>query len=226
MATEPHLPGPGSQPGNHADGAVKWLLGALGFLWLGGLAVRTLRGEKRASAGGSGVPLGDVNRLGTHSRWAVMRLPKPSRGHETRDANARWILAVILFLLVFGLSLHAILAWFLSALKQGTTPTDRWRPVQPAVQQAARASFPVLQVSAPLDLQAFRAGEDAELGSYGWINKTSGVVRIPIERAMELVLQQGLPTRGSNGENQVGPSTWQLMQQRPQHRQPEIQGKP
>ena len=39
-----------------------------------------------------------------------------------------------------------------------------------------------------IDLQALRAREDAEITNYGWINRTSGIVRIPISRAMELVL--------------------------------------
>ncbi len=39
-----------------------------------------------------------------------------------------------------------------------------------------------------VDLQALRAREDAEITNYGWINRTSGIVRIPIARAMELVL--------------------------------------
>jgi len=49
-------------------------------------------------------------------------------------------------------------------------------------------------------------------------------VRIPIERAMELVLQEGLPTRSATNRNQRGPSTYQLMLQRPEHRESEIKG--
>jgi hypothetical protein len=33
------------------------------------------------------------------------------------------------------------------------------------------------------------------LHGYGWVNEAGGVVHIPIERAMELTLQRGLPTR-------------------------------
>lgn len=145
------------------------------------------------------------------------------KGHERRDANANWIVGIVAFLAVFGLSLHFILAGFLSSLKHMPPPTDRWRPAAPATQPVPGAPpFPRLQVSPPSDLGAFRAREEAELNTYGWINKTSGVVRVPIERAMELVLQQGLPVRTRTNETQVGSSTYQLMQQRPEHRQPEI----
>ena len=33
------------------------------------------------------------------------------------------------------------------------------------------------------------------LGSYGWVDKNAGVVRIPIDAAMKLTLERGLPAR-------------------------------
>ena len=38
-----------------------------------------------------------------------------------------------------------------------------------------------------------RAAEDAVLSSYGWVNEAAGFVRIPIDRAIERVVEQGLP---------------------------------
>ena len=35
--------------------------------------------------------------------------------------------------------------------------------------------------------------EDQTLGTYGWTNKGAGLVRIPIDKAMDLVAQRGLP---------------------------------
>ena len=43
------------------------------------------------------------------------------------------------------------------------------------------------------DLQAVRAQEDRILTTYGWVDKSRGVVRIPIDEAMRLVAEQGLP---------------------------------
>lgn len=37
------------------------------------------------------------------------------------------------------------------------------------------------------DFVVLRAHEEAELNSYGWIDKTNGIVRIPIDRAIELL---------------------------------------
>jgi hypothetical protein len=41
--------------------------------------------------------------------------------------------------------------------------------------------------------------EEKTLHSYGWVDQRAGVVRIPIDRAMELVAQRGLPTRPQAG---------------------------
>jgi len=35
------------------------------------------------------------------------------------------------------------------------------------------------------------------LYSYGWVDEKAGTVHIPIERAMDLIVQRGLPVRGS-----------------------------
>lgn len=40
---------------------------------------------------------------------------------------------------------------------------------------------------------ALRASEDALLSSYGWVDRPNGVARIPIDRAMELIVQTGVP---------------------------------
>jgi hypothetical protein len=39
------------------------------------------------------------------------------------------------------------------------------------------------------------SGEEQTLNSYGWLDEKSKTVRIPIERAMDLIAQRGLPVR-------------------------------
>lgn len=55
------------------------------------------------------------------------------------------------------------------------------------------APGPVLQVNPAPDYQTFRAAEDALLGSYGWVDQSRGVVRIPVEEAMRILAERGLP---------------------------------
>jgi hypothetical protein len=50
-------------------------------------------------------------------------------------------------------------------------------------------------VDPQIDLLQKRAQEDAVLNSYGWVDRANGTVRIPIERAIELTAERGLPVR-------------------------------
>jgi hypothetical protein len=60
--------------------------------------------------------------------------------------------------------------------------------------QALEPPAPRLQVVPEQDLASFRAQEDAILGSYAWVEKDRDVVRIPVEEAMRIVAERGLPT--------------------------------
>ena len=54
---------------------------------------------------------------------------------------------------------------------------------------------PQLEETPRTDLERERAAEDAILNSYGWVDKQQGTVRIPIDRAIDLLAQKGLPVR-------------------------------
>ncbi len=85
-----------------------------------------------------------------------------------------------------------------------------------------RPNFPLPreQVAPREDLKALAARETSELNSYGWVDRAAGVVRVPIARAMQLLLEQGLPTRTNQAESASGPSTLELQQQRPEQPNP------
>jgi hypothetical protein len=53
----------------------------------------------------------------------------------------------------------------------------------------------VLLTDEPANLRTFRQTEDATLSTYDWIDRNAGTVRIPIDRAKELLLERGLPVR-------------------------------
>jgi hypothetical protein len=42
-------------------------------------------------------------------------------------------------------------------------------------------------------VQRLRAQEDAILTTYGWVDRKAGVARIPVDRAMEILAERGLP---------------------------------
>jgi hypothetical protein len=62
---------------------------------------------------------------------------------------------------------------------------------------------PQLLVQEPVNLQTQRAREHEALTTYGWVDKNTGAVRIPIERAKDLLLERGLPVRGTDADKDV-----------------------
>ncbi len=62
-------------------------------------------------------------------------------------------------------------------------------------QQDRLPPTPRFQENPQQELQELVARQKALLEGYSWANKEAGVVRIPIEDAMRLVVERGLPTR-------------------------------
>lgn len=65
---------------------------------------------------------------------------------------------------------------------------------------------PKLLTNEPLWLREYRARQLAATTTYGWVNKEAGVVRLPIERAKQLLLERGLPVTAAPAEA-VAPTT-------------------
>jgi len=149
-------------------------------------------------------------------------------GYEKRDANAKWIFGIVAFLLVAGLIMHFVIAGVMERLGKTAYPTDELKGTRRGRESRAQAVAPVprLQILPAQELNAFRTREEAELNSYGWINRTAGIVRIPVARAMDLLLERGMPARAGTNAIQTGPSEYELQQQRPQTGQSEIKEAP
>jgi hypothetical protein len=80
-------------------------------------------------------------------------------------------------------------------------PTDTLH-VAPGYPQSAFPN-PKLEEDERGQLNDILLSEENTLYSYGWVDQKAGTVRIPIERAMELLAQRGLPVRpqGTVGES-------------------------
>jgi hypothetical protein len=66
-------------------------------------------------------------------------------------------------------------------------------PVMKIDPEAMSVPPPNLQAMPTQDLTAFRYREDRVLHSYGWVDKDAGIVRIPIDEAMRILAERGLP---------------------------------
>jgi hypothetical protein len=118
----------------------------------------------------------------------------PDTTYEPQDLNVRAVAIVAGVLLVAVVVVMVIIAVFFGALGNQQAATGAAPP--PIVQMTPPVSAPRLQPN-PIDeasgaqnLASLHTHEDAVLHSYGWVDQKAGVVRIPIERAMELVVKE------------------------------------
>lgn len=119
------------------------------------------------------------------------------RGHETSDADAKSV-GISGVLLSFGLMAAGILfSWGMYAFFQSYTPTPG-RPTETLVvpDSGKLPALPRLQADPHVAIVPLIQRQDSILASYGWVKKDSGLARIPIERAMELIVKNGLPVQG------------------------------
>jgi len=102
----------------------------------------------------------------------------------TSGGYGRTLLLLVFIFVVAFIGMYAALDGEFGASKVSAFPVD-----------TTNFKEPVLQIDPVADWKAYKAQQDELLNSYGWVDKDAGVARIPIERAIELTAQQGLPHR-------------------------------
>jgi hypothetical protein len=120
--------------------------------------------------------------------------PAASPGYETRDANVRGVFSFLVLLAVV-LVFTALLCWGL--FKYFSTNQANPAAASPFAGTRQLPTGPPLQVNPRQDFLRFRAEQEHSLESYSWENRDDGTVRVPIERAIEMLLKQGLPVAPS-----------------------------
>jgi hypothetical protein len=68
--------------------------------------------------------------------------------------------------------------------------TSHFTPPHPLADERDVPPEPRLQVTPSQDLMQHEAEVKKQLTTYGWVDKKTGRVHVPIERAMELVLPE------------------------------------
>jgi hypothetical protein len=126
----------------------------------------------------------------------------PAGGYERSDLTAKSVAifgvalaaVIILVLVVTGWMFHYFAAWQ-ARVDVPPSPLAQTRPGPPE---------PRLQVDPTKDLKAMHAEEDTRLTGYGWVDKEAGVVRMPIARAMELLVERRLPAAAKKAPAREG----------------------
>jgi hypothetical protein len=118
--------------------------------------------------------------------------------HEESDVDIRGVLTfaagLVAVMIAIGLIVWVLFAYF-NAREQRTGA-----PAFPlATSQEHRVPpEPRLQTNPREDLRELREAEQEKLTTYGWVDKNSGIVRIPIDEAITLTVRRGLPSRQVN----------------------------
>jgi len=126
-------------------------------------------------------------------------LSKPENRFDHGDVNFKALSKFAIGLIITAIfSAGLVLGIFQYLLhREGGVPASRIEsPAQDARQLPPE---PRLEEVPALDLQQMRAAEDQVLHNYAWLDQANGIVRIPIDRAMELIAQRGLPARKESG---------------------------
>jgi hypothetical protein len=120
----------------------------------------------------------------------------PGTKHETRDADIR---SLVIFAAALAGTVLLVMLMMARVFHYFGATQSLGPPASPFAEARTLPPQPRLQVEPRVDLDHLRAHEDAMLHSYGWVDKNAGVVHIPIERAMDLVMERGLPLRKEGG---------------------------
>lgn len=118
----------------------------------------------------------------------------PEIQYEKTDATVRPLYQFLFWISVITI-LTAILAMLILRGLESWRDRASVRPTmaQPQVEQLP--PLPRLQIREPMDLAAFRKEEAEILTTYGVVDREKGIFRIPIEEAMKLTLERGLPVQ-------------------------------
>jgi hypothetical protein len=187
--------------------AIDLFLSAMAILLTGDALVKFFKRRRRAGS----LPR-TITRTG---RDADERNQQPS-GHQTSEINLRVVTWTAIGLMISVIAVCLTVGGLFSLFKrQYASESAPLRITTPGRLPPA----PRLQTSPPADLQQLLEAENAKLTSYGWIDKSAGVIRIPIDRAMDLLAQRGLPARGDEHETR-GKTHLQMRQEKAEASEP------
>jgi hypothetical protein len=136
-------------------------------------------------------------------------------GFEREDLSTRGVFAFMIGLAIVGVVIYFIIVGMYTFLDK--YERSRMATASPLVTSKGATSrvvtqadmdkafqdngAPMLEINERGQFRDFLVNQENQLNSYGWVDEKAGVARIPIERAMELTVQRGLPVCPQGCEN-------------------------
>ena len=149
--------------------------------------------------------------------------PNGHGDYERQDIGVAGVLYFLAGLVVAGLFVYFIVIGIYSYLEKRNEAEQA--PVSPLATNAEKDTrripqpygndyekylkegfpSPQLEVNERTELNDERLREEDTLSTYDYVDKNAGTVRIPIDRAMDLIVQRGLPVRTEASGTAVAP---------------------
>lgn len=142
----------------------------------------------------------------------------PDTAFEREDLSTRGVFVFMIGLAIVGLVIYFIIVGmysFLDKYERAQTTTasplvsnadgiQRYIPYDPAHGDSVTKDFkensaPMLENDERGQFKDFLLNQEDQLNSYGWVDQQTGVAHIPIRRAMDLIVERGLPVRPAGG---------------------------
>jgi len=144
--------------------------------------------------------------------------PAGHDGYEHEDLSASGplyfmaglaVTIIVLYVIVFGM--YRFLDSYTKEHQPALSPMATAETDTRSITHGDVQTFPEprLEESERTELRSYGEEEERKLAIYDWVDKSKGVVRIPIERAMDLIVQRGLPVHatGAAGSGAVNKQT-------------------
>jgi len=129
----------------------------------------------------------------------------PNVAYEHGDADI-FTVSKYTIALVFGILIAATAMWGL--FDYFNSQANSTEPVVPKMVLDQRPKLPPeprLQQFPKQYIKDLKAAESAQINSYGWVDQKNGIVRIPIEQAIDAVAKAGLPSRAVTADQGLDP---------------------
>lgn len=110
-------------------------------------------------------------------------------GHEQSEVSVRLIVVSLAFLAVATFCVFVLVVGIFRYFYDTYSTAEATRLSRPVIPPEPR-----IEVAPYQQLRDLHAKEDHILNSYAWVNKQDGVVRVPIDRAIDLLAAKGLPS--------------------------------
>lgn len=124
-------------------------------------------------------------------------------GYDPRDVDVEKTPWHAIYLYV-GVGFSIFLAWFVMWVidRSQVTVTE---PAKLARDRLPEPPYPLLQSNATVkkDIEDLRAIERVKTEFAGWVDEEAGVARIPVETAIDLMLEQGFESRNATSDDET-----------------------